>query len=34
LTIAIPEMLDVIEKDETSTALGALRAHLINTLTA
>ncbi|CAH0000111.1 unnamed protein product [Clonostachys byssicola] len=34
LTIVIPEMLELIENDSSSPALGALRSHLINTLTA
>ncbi|CAI7595726.1 unnamed protein product [Penicillium glandicola] len=34
LTIVIPEMLEVLEMDESSPALGALRAHLTNTLMA
>ncbi|KAF4469659.1 glycosyl hydrolase family [Fusarium albosuccineum] len=34
LTIVIPEMLELLQDDDSSPALGALRHHLINTLTA
>ena len=34
LTIVIPEMLELLEEDDASPALGALRSHLVNTLTA
>ncbi|RSL82327.1 hypothetical protein CEP51_005230 [Fusarium floridanum] len=34
LTIVIPEMLELLEDDDNSPAFGALRSHLVNTLTA
>lgn len=34
LTIVIPEMLELLEKDNGDFALGALKSHLANTLTA
>lgn len=34
LTIVIPEMLELLESDTSSPALGAVRSHLLNTLEA
>lgn len=34
LTIVIPEMLELLEGDDMTPALGALKSHLLNTLTA
>lgn len=34
ITIVVPEMLELLENDSSSPAMGALRSHLLNTLEA